>query len=40
MKVTLTVLNVGFKNYHGQTFIIKMAFYDSTYFVINKNIPF
>ena len=33
-------MNIGFKNYLGQTFIIKTVFYDSTYLVIQKNTPF
>ena len=33
-------MNIGFKNYRGQTFIIKTVFYDNTCRVINKNTPF
>ena len=29
-------MSIGFKNYPGQTFIIKTVFYDSTYLVIKK----
>ena len=33
----LELLNIAPKNYHGQIFIIKTIFYNSTYLLINKN---
>ena len=41
MKETLLEeLNIGSKNYCGQTFIIKTVFYESTYLVIHINTIF
>ena len=33
-------MNIGSKNYCGQTSLTKTGFYDNTYLGINKNTPF